>query len=276
MVPSSGLAERVPEQTEAVLVTQSDPPRSARLGPPSHQVTSNASTRSRHWSRSGLTPDARAPASGPLTRSPRSPISSRWPAMCAVVPAESADELDDHLAIVVDVNAEPSLAVRGRTFWRSTVASFELSDVELELLRECCRLLDECESLGTAVDTEGITVVGSTGQTRVHPALGELRQHRLALGKLLAQLSLPDVDDESLLSPTQARGRRAAQSRWGRVEERRVRYGVEGPRSNHRLPRAGSFCRVTWWSRSRTTATRTPEQTASSTASGISGCEREG
>jgi len=70
------------------------------------------------------------------------------------------------------------------------------------------------ESLRAAVDADGTTVAGSTGQPRVHPALGDLRQHRLALGRLLAQLSLPDDVDEHLLSPVQARGRKAAQSRW--------------------------------------------------------------
>lgn len=111
--------------------------------------------------------------------------------------------------------APRDLAARGRAFWRTTVATFDLSEVELELLRECCRLLDECEQLRTTVDEDGTTVKGSTGQPRVHPALGELRQHRLALGKLLAQLDLPDEAGESLPSPTSARARRAAQSRWG-------------------------------------------------------------
>ncbi len=112
--------------------------------------------------------------------------------------------------------APSDLDARGRTFWRTTVAAFDLSDVELELLRECCRLLDECESLRTSVDAEGTTVKGSAGQPRVHPALGELRQHRLALGKLLAQLALPDDVGEQLPSPVQARARRAAETRWGR------------------------------------------------------------
>ncbi len=106
------------------------------------------------------------------------------------------------------------LGARGRKFWRTTMAGFELSDVETELLVECARLLDECESLRNAVDEEGVTVAGSTGQPRVHPALGELRQHRLALGRLLAQLALPDVADDKLPSPAQVRGRKAAQSRW--------------------------------------------------------------
>ncbi len=91
----------------------------------------------------------------------------------------------------------------------------------MELLRECCRLLDECESLRTAVERDGTTVKGSTGQPRVHPALGELRQHRLALGKLLAQIALPDVDNATLRSPVQARASRAAQSRWATHNARR-------------------------------------------------------
>jgi hypothetical protein len=95
------------------------------------------------------------------------------------------------------------------------VNAFELSDVELQLLIECCRLLDECEGLIRVLERDGETIQGSTGQTRMHPALGELRQHRLALGRLLAQLSLPDEDGEMLPTPVQARARRAAASRWG-------------------------------------------------------------
>ena len=114
------------------------------------------------------------------------------------------------------------LGARGRKFWRTTMAGFELSDVETELLVECARLLDECESLRNAVDKEGVTVAGSTGQPRVHPALGELRQHRLALGRLLAQLALPDVEDEKLLSPAQSRGRKASQTRWAKSARKSV------------------------------------------------------
>jgi len=113
------------------------------------------------------------------------------------------------------------LAARGRAFWRRTLDVFELSEVEMELLRECCRLLDECESLRVSVERDGTTVKGSTGQPRVHPALGELRQHRLALGRLLAQLSLPDEDDKALATPVQARARKAARTRWAAHNARR-------------------------------------------------------
>ncbi len=110
--------------------------------------------------------------------------------------------------------APRDLSVRGRAFWRSTLGAFQLSEVELELLKECCRLLDECESLREAVTKDGTTVAGSTGQPRVHPALAELRQHRLALGRLLSQLALPDVDGGVLATPRTAAARTASQARW--------------------------------------------------------------
>ncbi len=110
--------------------------------------------------------------------------------------------------------APADLGGRGRRFWRATVGDYELTASEMELLAECCRLMDETEALRLVVDDQGTTVTGSAGQTRVHPALGELRQHRLAMGKLLAQLALPNEDGTTVASPLQARARRAAESRW--------------------------------------------------------------
>lgn len=105
------------------------------------------------------------------------------------------------------------LAARGRRFWTTTVDTYELTDSERSLLLEVCRLMDECESLRQVI-ADGLTVPGSNGQPRVHPAVGELRQHRLALGRLLSQLALPDEDDAALPTPLQARGRAAASKRW--------------------------------------------------------------
>lgn len=107
------------------------------------------------------------------------------------------------------------LGSRGAAFWRSTTGTFDLTDAEGELLAECCRMLDEIDALQEAVTREGVTTRGSAGQTRAHPALAEVRQHRLALGRLLAQLQLPDEEGQSLATPTQARGRNANRGRWG-------------------------------------------------------------
>ena len=109
--------------------------------------------------------------------------------------------------------APSELQARGRRYWRATMAAFELSGTEVELLRECCRLLDEVEALHAAITVQGLSVSGSNGQPRVHPALGQLRQHRLALGRLLAQLALPE-EQGALPTPTQVKTRLASRARW--------------------------------------------------------------
>jgi len=106
------------------------------------------------------------------------------------------------------------LAPRGSAFWATVAGSYVLAVAEVELLTEVCRSLDDVEALHRTVAAEGRTVAGSRGQPRAHPALAELRATRVVLGRLLAQLELPDVDGESLPSPVQARGRRAARERW--------------------------------------------------------------
>ncbi|MGB3761830.1 MAG: hypothetical protein WA966_01305 [Ornithinimicrobium sp.] len=103
---------------------------------------------------------------------------------------------------------------RGSKFRDRALEVYELSETETELLTECSRLIDECERLHCVIEEDGARVSGSQGQPRVHPAIGELRQHRLALGRLLAQLGLPDVDDSSLQTPGQLRAAKAARERW--------------------------------------------------------------
>jgi len=76
--------------------------------------------------------------------------------------------------------------------------------------------LDEIDALTAAIARDGVTVPGSAGQTRTHPAINEVRQHRLALGRLLAQLALPDLDGASIPKPTSLRASHAARTRWGR------------------------------------------------------------
>jgi hypothetical protein len=113
--------------------------------------------------------------------------------------------------------APKDLEARGRRFWRTVTTSWTLEADELELLTEVCRTLDICERLQALLVAEGLTVPGSTGQPRVHPAAGELRSSRQVLGRLLAQLELPDLEGESLPSPATARARKAARSRWDRA-----------------------------------------------------------
>jgi hypothetical protein len=122
--------------------------------------------------------------------------------------------------------APKGLESRGRKFWRDVHATWEFNRDELELVVEVCRLLDTCDRLQAALDDDGVTVRGSTGQTRVHPAVGELRGARLALGRLLAQLGLPDPDEQKMPSPSQERAQRAARARWAHHVKRGGRRGA--------------------------------------------------
>jgi len=106
------------------------------------------------------------------------------------------------------------LKARGHRFWKAVREGYELNVDELEVLVEVCRCLDDCEALAGAVERDGLTVPGSSGQTRVHPAVGELRATRALVGRLLAQLGLPDADGQTLDSPVRARARGAANKRW--------------------------------------------------------------
>jgi len=88
---------------------------------------------------------------------------------------------------------------------------FELETAEMSILEAAARQADVVAALEVIVAQDGL-MDPTTG--RVHPAVAEARQGRLALARLLAALALPDDDDV----PRTARSRqaqRAAQVRWG-------------------------------------------------------------
>lgn len=105
------------------------------------------------------------------------------------------------------------LGARASAFFRRVTTTYGFADDERELLLEICRTIALVERLGTEVAALPSLIVGE----KAHPAVVELRQQRLALGRLLAQLNLPDTDVDSPLS---ARGRKAASSRWAGHERR--------------------------------------------------------
>jgi hypothetical protein len=117
-------------------------------------------------------------------------------------------------------SAPRDLGACGKAFWRATVGVFELNDSEMRLLHECCRILDELDSLRAVVVEQGVTSKGSQGQTVAHPALAAMSSHRGVLGRLVAQLNLPyDEDSSSLQTPAQIRAKRAANVRWSRSRD---------------------------------------------------------
>ncbi len=107
------------------------------------------------------------------------------------------------------------LADRGAAFWHKIHATWILNADESELVTECCRLLDTVEALQLVLDRDGVLTTGSTGQTRVHPAVGELRACRVVLARLMGQIGLPDPTGAAVPTASTVRARRAARARWG-------------------------------------------------------------
>jgi hypothetical protein len=113
---------------------------------------------------------------------------------------------------------ESDFRARGAAFWRLTTKDYELSSTERELLVEVCRMLDISDELQRFIDDVGPTIKGSMGQLRVNPAVIELRNNGLALGRLLSQLQLPDPNGGIMPSPghSSSDATRAAVARWSR------------------------------------------------------------
>lgn len=83
----------------------------------------------------------------------------------------------------------------GRKLWDVSTVEFDWAEHELALLEEACRVRDRIVELDAAVKTDGLMIASSQG-ARVHPAVGEARQQRLTLARLLATLQIPGLDDD--------------------------------------------------------------------------------
>jgi P27 family predicted phage terminase small subunit len=93
------------------------------------------------------------------------------------------------------------------------MGQFELDAAETKVFHEACRAIDELDELRAAIRRDGVTASGSKGQPVAHPALAVASSHRALLARLLSQLALP-FDDGSLVTPSNARAKKAAGSRW--------------------------------------------------------------
>jgi hypothetical protein len=86
------------------------------------------------------------------------------------------------------------LKTGGAAFWEAILEKFELVEHELLILKEACRTVDLLDDLQQNIDCDGPVLKWGVG-VRANPAGVELRQHRIALARLLAVLSIP-ADDE--------------------------------------------------------------------------------
>lgn len=96
---------------------------------------------------------------------------------------------------VMFMAAPRGLKAAGKKLWDASTKEFEWADHELALLEEACRVRDRIVELDAAVTEDGLMLASSQG-SRVHPAVAESRQQRLALARLLATLQISGLDDD--------------------------------------------------------------------------------
>ncbi len=90
----------------------------------------------------------------------------------------------------------------GKALWRAVLTDYSLDEHERTVLREASRTADSIDALQSVLDAEGHMGESSQGP-RVHPALVELRQQRIALARLIAALRIPAGEEDGR---TQVRG----------------------------------------------------------------------
>ncbi|MGG7307552.1 hypothetical protein ACQXVK_10210 [Curtobacterium sp. AB451] len=94
----------------------------------------------------------------------------------------------------------------------------EWDEKDLVVLELAARQANDIQALEAVLAAEGPTTLGSAGQTRLHPAIVELRLQRLSLARILAQIPLPDEFGQPKKNPTK---QRASRRRWDRVQARK-------------------------------------------------------
>lgn len=93
----------------------------------------------------------------------------------------------------------------------------EWDEKDLVILQLAQRQANDIQALEQVLEREGMTILGSAGQTRLHPAVAELRLQRLSLTRMLAQIPLPDEFGQPKKNPVK---QRASRRRWDRVQGR--------------------------------------------------------
>lgn len=128
--------------------------------------------------------------------------------------------------LIVSARKAPSgLGNAGRAMWKSIHDAlgdeFELDDRERQILTLACRQRDDLAALEATLRKDGRTVRGSVGQPRLHPAVAEARQARLAIARLLGQLALPD-DAGEMQTSASLRASKAAHAMHDQLRDRRA------------------------------------------------------
>jgi hypothetical protein len=111
--------------------------------------------------------------------------------------------------------APQGLQEAGQALWDRLTAEYQFDAREALVVAAAARQADDVARLEQLIAGEGVVTVGSAGQPRLSAAVTEVRQGRIALAKLLGELSIPvDEPAERTESAATRRARRAAEARW--------------------------------------------------------------
>lgn len=99
---------------------------------------------------------------------------------------------------------------RARDLWKSIVNEFELTAIDLELLRRACEAATRADQAAAVLASDGIMVQGRDG-SKAHPAIQIELTNRRAETALLEKLHL---DDGSSPPSKMQAARDLARARW--------------------------------------------------------------
>ena len=111
--------------------------------------------------------------------------------------------------------APAKLGAKARKVWVETVKVYDLRQDELNALEDACREIDLIDRMEAEVSKGGLIVLGSQKQPVANPLVTEIRQHRMAVQRLLASLKLPE-DPEEAAANRSAQMRAVVSHRWKR------------------------------------------------------------
>ncbi|MFN8037891.1 MAG: hypothetical protein U0Q07_01655 [Acidimicrobiales bacterium] len=87
------------------------------------------------------------------------------------------------------------LSAAAGALWRLVLDEYELTPVDVEVLRLALEALDRADEARRLVDADGAVVLDRFGQHRVHPGVAVERDARLAYARLVRQLDLDGLPD---------------------------------------------------------------------------------
>lgn len=115
----------------------------------------------------------------------------------------------------------PPTTSTGAALWAAVLDEFELDEHEVVLLRELVRTVDLLDVLAAVVEAEG-PILSTPSGPRIHPAVVEARQARIAAARLTAVLRLPGGSEGDEVEGRRKQRRVGTRGVYGVKQLRRV------------------------------------------------------